>query len=441
MNLTYEVQSAPIERQGLRKTGGDILDAVLSFIRRFVCLSEPQARVVTLWTAHTYLIAAADVTPYLAITSAEKQSGKTRLLEVLEILVENPWPTGRVTSAVLVRKIHAQHPTLLLDESDAAFGGNKEYAETLRGVLNTGHRRGGRASCCVGQGTSISSQDFSTFCPKAIAGIGKLPDTVADRSIPIRLKRAAPGEVVERFRRSNVGPEAKALKDRVAAWCLTVAESLPASHPELPEALSDRQQDGAEPLLAIADMAGGQWPQLARRALVDLCTEGQAADESIGKLLLTDISQIFEQRQAVKIGSADLADSLSEIETSPWIEWSNGKPLSAARLARLLRPFDITPHSIRLEDKTPKGYERADFDDAFRRYLRAPSVIPHFDAQSATPQQANADAALNESAKRNIDPAVAASIWPKTNVYKPCCTVALSRPQGKSEEVGIEEDL
>jgi hypothetical protein len=265
MNLTHEVQSAPVERQSIRETGGDILNAVFCFIRRFVCLSEPQARAVTLWAAHTYLIAAADVTPYLAITSAEKQSGKTRLLEVLEILVQNPWPTGRVTSAVLVRKIHAHHPTLLLDESDAAFGGNKEYAETLRGVLNTGHRRGGSTSCCVGQGTNISSQDFSTFCPKAIAGIGKLPDTVADRSILIRLKRAAPGEVVERFRRRNVGPEAKVLKERLAVWCLTVVESLPASYPELPEALSDRQQDGAEPLLAIADMAGGQWPQLARQ--------------------------------------------------------------------------------------------------------------------------------------------------------------------------------
>jgi hypothetical protein len=174
---------------------------------------------------------------------------------------------------------------------------------------------------------------------------------------------------------------------------------------------------------------------------VDLCTEGQAADESIGKLPLTDISQIFEQRQAVKIGSSDLADSLSEIETSPWIEWSNGKPLSPARLARLLRPFDITPHSIRLEDKTPKGYERTDFDDAFRRYLRAPSVIPHSDAQSATPQQANADAALSESAKRNIDPAVAASIWPKPSVYKPCCAVALSPSPIEATEAELEDVL
>ena len=142
------------------------------------------------------------MTPYLAITSAEKQCGKTRLLEVLDLLVSNPWLTGKVSAACLIRKIDSQKPTLLLDESDAAFNGEKEYAEVLRGVLNTGHRRGGHASCCVGQGVNITFKDFHTFCPKAIAGIGKLPDTVADRSIPIRLKRRAPGEPVERFRQN-----------------------------------------------------------------------------------------------------------------------------------------------------------------------------------------------------------------------------------------------
>src|SRR6266566_4638029 len=166
------------------------LDAIKTFIRRFVSLSEHQARVTAAWVLHTHTVEAAEATPYLAISSAEKQSGKTKLLEVLELLVANPWLTGRVTPAVLVRKIDKVLPTLLLDESDAAFGGEKEYAETLRGVLNTGHRRGGNSSCCVGQGANITFQDFSTFWPKAIAGIGKLPDTVMDRSISIRLKRA-----------------------------------------------------------------------------------------------------------------------------------------------------------------------------------------------------------------------------------------------------------
>jgi hypothetical protein len=124
---------------------GEVLDRILVFIRRFVSLTEAQARIVVLWAAHTHAFDAADATPYLAINSAEKQSGKTRLLELCETLVANPWLTGRVTPAVLVRKIDKVLPTLLLDESDAAFGGEKD-AETLRGVLNTGHRRGGNSS-------------------------------------------------------------------------------------------------------------------------------------------------------------------------------------------------------------------------------------------------------------------------------------------------------
>jgi hypothetical protein len=184
------------------------------------------------------------------------------------------------------------------------------------------------------------------------------------------------------------------------------------------------------------------WPHVARRSLVELCTEAQATDESVGRMLLADIRQTLDAGVVERIGSTELAYLLSEIETSPWSEWSHGKPLSPAKLARLLRPYGITPHSIRIDDKTPKGYERTDFDDAFRRYLRIPGPsLASNSAQSATPQQDNADAAFSELAKRNIDPDVAASIWPKASVYKSCCTVALSSPRGKAEEASIEEDL
>jgi uncharacterized protein DUF3631 len=437
MNARREAHAIELEAER-----AEILERVSLFIRRFVSLSESQAQVVALWVVHTHVFESGDATPYLAITSAEKQSGKTRLLEVLVTLVAKPWFTGRVSAAVLIRKIHATQPTLLLDESDAAFGGEKEYAEALRGVLNTGHRSGGNSSCCVGRGTKISYQDFSTFCPKAIAGIGKLPDTVADRAIPIRLKRAAPGEVVERFRLRDVRAEATALREEVETWCLTILETLPEARPQLPDALTDRQQDGAEPLLVIADIAGGAWPQVARQAVVKLCTEAQVADDSTGKLLLADIRQVFEQRGVDRLPSAELAIELADIETSPWNEWSQGKPLSAAKLARLLKPFGISPHSIRVDDKTPKGYEREDFQDAFRRYLRATDppmpASPAF--QTATPQQANAGAGLDAFSKRNSDTDVAASIYGKPSVHKPCCGVALSTPPTKTEEAGVEED-
>lgn len=352
------------------------LDRIFRYIRRFVSLSESQARVVTLWVVHTHVFSTADSTPYLAITSAEKQSGKTRLLEACEPLVANPWKTGRVTAAVLTRKIDAVVPTLLLDESDAAFNGEKEYAEALRGILNTGHRRGGQASCCVGQGANISFKDFSTYCPKAIAGIGKLPDTIADRSIPIRLKRATPDERIERFRAREIKDEAANLREQIVAWAAMIADKLPDARPELPDALTDRQQDGAEPLLAIADLAGGVWPQAARAALVTLCAEAQDLDDSVGVRLLCDVHQVFEAQGVDRMPSSELASALAGIETSAWGEWSHGKPLTASKLARMLSGYGICPDVIRIDYKTHRGYMAEQFQDAFRRYLRVVDTPP-----------------------------------------------------------------
>jgi hypothetical protein len=415
-----------------------ILDDLFAFVRRFVSVSLSQARVVALWIAHTHAIDAADATPYLAITSAEKQCGKTRLLEVGELLVANPWLTGKVSAAVLIRKIDSEQPTLLLDESDAAFAGEKEYAEALRGVLNTGHRRGGKASCCVGQGTAITFKDFSTFSPKAIAGIGNLPDTIADRSIPIRLKRAARCEHVERFRRRDVEAEALGLRGRLEAWSAVTVENLRTARPVLPDALTDRQQDGAEPLLAIADLAGGEWPETARLALIELCGDAQTDDQSIGVRLLADIRGIFQGRDGDRIPSVELATALAEIETSPWGEWGKaGKPLSAPKLARLLGRFAIVPHSVRVGDRTPKGYTLDDFQDAFERYLPSTDTpsSPSSPIQCATTQQAHTDANFSDFENRNT----VSRLWHEkpeiANKTEACGVVALSNPPtGAGEE-------
>jgi len=149
--------------------GAKILDVVREFIRRFVHLSDEQATIVAVWTAHTHGASAATATPYLAITSATKQSGKTRLLEVLELLVCKPWLTGKVSAACLVRKVDHVRPTLLLDESDAAFAGEQQYAEALRGILNTGFYPGGAASCCVGQGANTTYKDFRTYTARKLS--------------------------------------------------------------------------------------------------------------------------------------------------------------------------------------------------------------------------------------------------------------------------------
>ncbi len=203
-----------------------VLDDVACYIRRYVVLSDPQARACTLWVAHCHAFAAAEATPYLNVTSAVKQCGKTRLLEVLEPIVPAPWLTGRVSAAVLTRKVDGETPTLLLDESDAAFAHRSEYAEALRSILNSGYRRSGRSSLCVAQGAGLAYRDFSTFCPKAIAGIGALPDTVTDRSVRIVLKRRAPDESVDRFRLRHASRVGAPLRAQLDAWRRTAHEAL-----------------------------------------------------------------------------------------------------------------------------------------------------------------------------------------------------------------------
>ena len=386
----------------------EIADGIVRTFRRFVVLSPSQACILALWVMHCHALDAADITPYVNITSAEKQSGKTRLLETAQRLVPRPWLTGSVSAAVLFRTIEEKTPTLLLDESDAAFSGDKEYAEGLRGVLNTGNDREGVASRCERQGSNFVARDFATFCPKAIAGIGdRLPDTVRDRSIPIRLRRKGPGEHVERFRKRKVTAELKPLADRAAAWALQNVGALRQAEPSLPDELSDRQQDGAEPLLAIADAIGGDWSARARAALAELFASTIAKDQSIGVQLLAGVREIFGKAgNPPRLASAELQENLMEIDGAPWSEWKDGKPITKSGIARLLKPYDIHPGTVRDGKDTFKGYYRESFEDAWSRYLRPDSPNPL--SQTVTPSQPAQT--LAATASQSVTPKAAVTV-------------------------------
>jgi hypothetical protein len=294
--------------------------------------------------------------------------------------------------AVLARKIQAECPTLLLDESDAAFRGPQDYSEGLRSILNMGYRHGGCTSLCVGKGAQIRYKDFSTFCAKAIAGIGQLPDTVADRSIPIRLKRRTRSEQIERFRFRDAEKQALVLRRELKPWAERCASKLGKARPSLPEELSDRQQDVAEPLLAIAEAVGGEWPERARQALVELCTGRAAQDQSLGVQLLDDIRAIFTERGSDKIASTDLVGALVAREGRPWAESERGKTLTPNKLARLLAPYDISPANVRRSEQQYKGYRLEWFEDAFARYLPIRIEAP----EPSQPSQGNVYAAKEQ---------------------------------------------
>lgn len=350
-----------------RRTIEELLDSLIALVRRFVVTDDDQAAALALWIAHAHAISAADTTPYLAITSAEKRSGKSRLLEVLAQLVPNPIEAANISDAALFRALSGDRPaTLLFDEIDGTFGPKARDKEDLRALINAGYRRGAKAYRCVGEGAKQRVEPFAVFGPKALAGIGELPDTIADRSVPIRLRRRSRSEPVARGRYRTIAAAAEPLHEQLAAWAVDAVERLRDLDPDLPDELDDRAQDGAEPLLAIADLAGGEWPQVARTALVALHTQKPDDADSWGVQLLAGIRAAFNG--ADRLSTADLLDRLTADDEAPWGTWGE-RGLTPRTLVRLLKPYEIKSKAIRIGDSTPRGYLREHFEDAWTRYL------------------------------------------------------------------------
>jgi hypothetical protein len=291
--------------------------------------------------------------------------------------------------------VDAQQSTVLLDETDAAFRGDKEYAEALRGVINTGYRRGGTYSRMTGQGAAMTPQDFSTFGAKAIAGIGALPDTIADRSIPIRLKKRRTDETIEPFRRRDAEAEATPLREWAERWAELEVDGLRDARPAVPSELADRAADCWEPLLAIADDAGEEWGMRARKAALELSMGLEDVDTDSPRVrVLADLREAFASDNRDRLPTTELLAFLHGLDESPWSEWY-GKPLTSRGLSKLLKPYGIRSRTVWVpeDNRSVKGYLEEQFEDAWSRYLPSVSVMPSEPASQAgsdgfsTPQE------------------------------------------------------
>jgi hypothetical protein len=341
-------------------------------ISKYMVMELGAAECVALWALFTHAIDTFGIATRLAITSPRPQCGKTTLLDILYRLVVRPLLAGNVSAASVFRVVEVAQPTLMIDEADTFLPGNDE----LRGVLNSGHRHGGSVIRVVGEAMEV--REFSTFAPAAIAMIGNLPGTLADRSISIALKRKRADEAVESFRYDRT-EELDQLARMCARWAADNIVRLRQVDPVVPGNLYNRAADNWRPLLAIAEAAGGDWPERAR----GIAAQTVDADQAKRVGLLADIRDVFAETQADKIKSADLAAALVSIEGHPWAEYGrSGKPLSANSLARMLASDHIIPKTVRFgtgPDDTAKGYELEQFTDVFTRYLPQPpnpSVTP-----------------------------------------------------------------
>ena len=232
-------------------------------------------------------------------------------------------------------------------------------------MINAGHRRGAVAGRCVVKGKVIETEELSAFCAVALAGLGHLPDTILSRSVIVKMRRRGPGEEVEGYRRRLHAPEGYRLRDRLAAWAEQILPNLD-TFPAMPEGITDRNADVWEALLALADAAGGHWPDRARVACVALVAAAKGDQPSLGLRLLSDVRMVFAHHELLSTES--LLSCLCDIAEAPWSDL-RGKPLDARRLANLLHPFEVRSKVVRIGTSTPRGYDKTDFFDAWLRYL------------------------------------------------------------------------
>ncbi len=343
--------------------------------RRYLTLPEHTDTLIALWIVFTHAIESMNVAPILAITSPEKRCGKTTLITLLGRLARQPLPSSNITAASLFRVIEACAPSLLIDEADTFLRGSDE----LRGVINSGHTRD-TSYVIRTVGDDHEPRRFSTWGAKAIALIGKLKDPLADRSIEIPLRRKLPGEPVEKLRHADLDVF-RGLSRRCARFAKDHAVALRMARPSMPAGLHDRAADNWEPLLAIAEAVGGDWPELARKAAVALSGAEDAEDGSLRARLLVDIRSIFmSKRGCDRLPTVELIEALLAMDEAPWGEANRSKPINPRWLAAQLRPFGIVRGTKRAGDSTYKGYALAQFTDAFARYLPpVPSESPPSD--------------------------------------------------------------
>ncbi|MBM9505315.1 DUF3631 domain-containing protein [Actinacidiphila acididurans] len=379
-------------RPGPSSDGAALLDEVEAFHRRFNVFPAEAAYVaVALWDAHAHLLDCFDSTPRIAFLSPEPGSGKSRALEIVETLAPRPMVAVNASAAALFRAVSGPEgrPTILFDEIDTVFGPKAGENEELRGFLNAGHRRTGVTYRCVGDSQTVTP--FPSYAAVAVAGLGSLPDTILTRSVIIRMRRRARNEHVEPFRARLHEAEGNALRDRLAAWAEQVREQVRQTWPQMPDGITDRPADVWEPLLAVADAAGGTWPQRARAACVALVRAAQSTDKhSIGIRLLTDL------RDHVLVGidrlpTIAILDRLNALDDAPWADL-DGKPLDNRRLSRMLAEYmtadnePIRSRNIRTSGGILKGFHAADLEDAWARYC-----APRKSATAATPLQPSSD--------------------------------------------------
>lgn len=432
-----------IEPWAYRVTAEELLQELSHTFKRFAILPEHGDTVLALWVIFTWLIDNVGVSPILAISSPEKRCGKTTVMSILGNLVCKPILASNISAAALFRTIELWKPTIIIDEADTFIRDSDE----LRGIINSGHTRP-TAYVIRTTGDDHTPKRFSTWGAKAIAIIGTLPDTLHDRSIVIQLRRKLPNEKTEKLRHANLS-FFNDLQRKLLRFSNDHGKTIEKSPAHFPEniRISDRALDNWEPLLGIAKLGGTTWTEKVLHAAVSL-SENDKETLPIGTELLKDIEKIFSEKSLIKMHTVDLINDLCEDEESPWSVYNfrgEDKKITPRQLSKLLSPYQIRTKNIEIGGVQRKGFDRYQFEEAWKRYNNSfSSTFPENAVRAVQPSTGPSTDKENSASAVSLNPSTYPFVLPSgsSSYSSSCPSVPVShlsiRPENIRKTGGVD---
>ena len=365
-----------------RPIGARLLDELHQALTRYVVLPSPEAAdAVVLWIAATHAAPAWNCAPRLDITSPVKRCGKSRLLDIIEATCHDPLLTVNISPAALVRSIGDDPPTLLLDEADTVFGPKAGDAhEDLRGILNAGHSRG-RPVHPVGrqQPQAWRTARRSPWPRSPESAPCPTPSPTARWSC--RCGAAHPANVVDRYRERRDGEPLRVLGERLGEWTRAHMDDLREAEPDMP--VEDRAADTWEPLIAVADLAGGDWPARARLRRARAHRRGRHRHHA--RRPAARPTSATSSATGTRCTARRSSTRSTSIPEAPWGDYF-GRPMNARDMAKLLKPYGVSSADVKVDGVNRKGYRREHLHDPWTRYLPPAAGGSATSATSATSQ-------------------------------------------------------
>lgn len=348
--------------------------------RHIIWKSHHHHKIVALWILGTFFASIFTWYGYLWLTSPARRCGKSLLLELISLLSFNATPIlTNPRPAYLYRTVDTNFPTVIIDELSQFRGdGGDDYTEILS-LLNAGAKTGSVVARMEKAGEKYEAKYYHAYCPKALAGLVSLPETLNDRVLRIDMARKKAGEGVERLNLRKVGQELRDLRDSLYLVGLGYNKDViqfydNAEELDIPQELDDRLRDILEPLFALAGVVDAEKGELDATAAIkpyalalarakDADDHADTAQHTVRALLKLELEP--EGKGSEKVLSSK--EALGLFEQEPELGWCD-TPWKAGRLLNRLG-FQSRPHRTGIGISRGYKLRYADLLDLKDRYL------------------------------------------------------------------------